>query len=184
VLRPAVVAELAGARDGVENPGPLAGFRVVRRDAAAPPHDAADARDDEAVVVERGARDAVALLPRRDDLRPDHLARALVERDEVRVELADEHLAFAERDAAVRAAERITGAPVHVRAVLPKDLARVEVERRVALIRDRATVGDPFVARQRAQTLGVEGGGDGLCRSGPRHGDECGDECADDGCAL
>src|SRR5690606_40785362 len=83
----------------------LAGVRVVSADAAAHRVLAAGESDDDlAVVVERCCRDAVAVLGIRREHVPDHVAGALVERDEPPVESADEDLAVAHADAAAQAA--------------------------------------------------------------------------------
>src|SRR5207245_5154389 len=104
-LRPGVVADLAGTGDGVEVPEHLAGLGVVGGYAAANAIvGARDAGVDAAVVVERRARDRVALLPQHDLRLPLDLAAPLVERDELAVELAEVDAAVAERDAAARPA--------------------------------------------------------------------------------
>src|SRR5262249_5999223 len=101
VRGPRVVAELAGAGDRIEGPDELAGARVERLHAAAAAAVAArEARDHEAVVVERRGRDAEAVRVRLGLNGPDDGAAALVERDELAVELARVDLAVAERDAA------------------------------------------------------------------------------------
>ena len=96
VLRPRVVAELAGPGDRVERPDELAALRVERLDAAADAVlGAGEARDDEPIVVERCARDREPVLPALGLHRPRDFAGLLVERDELAVELADEHFAVA-----------------------------------------------------------------------------------------
>ncbi len=146
VLRPRVVADLARARDRVERPDELAVLRAERFHAAAHAFLAArEARDDEPVVVERRRRDRVALLPAFRLDRPDDLAAALIERDELAVELAREHLAVAEPDAAARpaAADRLVRG-VEVRAVFPEDLARRDAHRE-HVVRARRDVGDAAI---------------------------------------
>ena len=77
VARPRVVAGLARARDRIERPDELARARVVGLHAAAARAVAArEARDDEAVVVERRGRDAEAVLVRLRLDGPDDLARS------------------------------------------------------------------------------------------------------------
>src|SRR5258707_15512079 len=129
-LRPRVVADLAGAGDRVEAPQLLACLRVERGDAAADLILATrNACVDATVVVQRRGRDRVAVLPARDPGRPHDLARLLVERDELAVELPDVQPPVAERDAATNpaTAER-RYALVEVRPVLPEDLARRDVD--------------------------------------------------------
>src|SRR5690606_42010397 len=110
VLRPGLVAGLAGAGDRVERPDETAVVRVVGLHAAANAAlGAGEAGDHEAVVVELGASDAVALLPALGLHGPEDAAVALIERDELAVELADEDFAVAQADAAARpaAADRV-----------------------------------------------------------------------------
>ena len=90
------MADLAGPRNGIERPFELAGLRVECFDAAARAEIAAgEARDDLAVVVERRARDAEAELRVLGLNGPGDFARALIERDELGVELPDEDFAVA-----------------------------------------------------------------------------------------
>ncbi len=82
VLRPGLAAELTRRRHGVERPDQLAVFRAVRFHPTAHAHvGPAEAGDDHAVVVERGADDGVALqrVFRLDG--PRDLAGLLIERD-------------------------------------------------------------------------------------------------------
>ena len=146
VARPSVVAEFAGARDRIERPHELAVARVVRLHAAAARAVAArEARDHEPVVVERRGRDAEAVRVRLRLDRPHDLARRVIERDELAVELAGEHLALAERDAAAHpAAADDRDVRVEVRLVRPEDLARVGVERE-HVVRARRDVDDAVV---------------------------------------
>ena len=96
VLRPGFVARLAGARDRIERPLGCAVFRAERLHAAADAVlGAREARDHEAVVIKRSGRDAEPVLPALGLHGPRDLAGALIERDELAVELADEHLAVA-----------------------------------------------------------------------------------------
>src|SRR5688572_29632062 len=96
VRGPRVMTELAGARNRVERPDELAVARAERPDLAAARHLAArEAGDDQAVVVERRARDAEAVLPTLGLDGPNDLARALIERDEPRVVQAHEDLTLA-----------------------------------------------------------------------------------------
>src|SRR5690606_10702821 len=121
VLGPRVVADLAGARNRIEGPDELAASRVVRLHAAADAALAAGkAGEHEPIVVERRARDRVALLPALGLHRPRDVAGRLVERDELAVELADVDLAVPETDAAARpaAADGVVRR-VQVRAVIP-----------------------------------------------------------------
>src|SRR5262249_53700218 len=130
VLRPGLAARLARRRDRVKRPDQLAVLRTERLDAAANAAvSAAEADDDHAVVVERGADDRVPLrrIPRLD--RPQHLARLLVEREQLRIELADENPALAEADAARDpAAAHFHVLGVEMRLVLPQDVAGVDID--------------------------------------------------------
>ena len=106
VLRPGVVAELAGARDRVERPEQLAVVGVVRFDAAAHADlGAREARDHHAVVVERRARDRKPFLPALG-LDRTRLPCPFVDRAQRggRRASADEDLAVADADTATRPA--------------------------------------------------------------------------------
>ncbi len=131
VRRPRVVAWLTGTRDRVERPDELAVPRVVRLHASAHAElGAGEARDHEAVVVQRRRRDRESVLPALGLHAPDDLACLLIEGDELAVELAREHLAVADRDAAIgpaAASRRDRG--VEVRLVRPEKLAAVDVDR-------------------------------------------------------
>src|SRR6185295_1923190 len=146
VLRPRVVADLAGPRDRVERPDELAVARVERFDAAANAALAAGkSRVDEAVVVERRRRDRIAFLPALGLHGPRDLARALIERDELAVELADEDLAVAKAQPAARPAAAdgcVRG--IEIRAVLPEDLAAVDADRE-RVVRARDDIDDAVV---------------------------------------
>src|SRR6185295_3407327 len=88
-------------RDRVERPDELAVARVERFDAAAcGAVTAREARDHEAVVVDRRGRDAEAVLSRFGLRLPDEPAARRIERDELAVELPGKYFALAERDAA------------------------------------------------------------------------------------
>src|SRR5690606_1464285 len=91
---------------------------------------AGEARDDEAVVVERRARDRVALLPALRLHGPDHLPARLIERDELAVELTYIDFAVPDADTAARpaAAHRVVGG-IEIGAVVPEYLAAVDAER-------------------------------------------------------
>src|SRR5689334_21803767 len=103
VLRPRVVAELAGTGNRVERPLERSVVRVVRLDAAADAVlGAGKAGDDESVVVQRRAGNGVALFPPLGLDRPRDRAGALIERQQLAVQLADEHLPLAEANAAAR----------------------------------------------------------------------------------
>src|SRR4029077_20568697 len=103
VLRPGLMAALAGAGDRVEGPNQLSGLRVERLDATAHADlGAREARDNEPVVVQRRVRERKTLLPALRLNRPYRLAGFLVEREQLAVELAHEHLAGAETDTAAR----------------------------------------------------------------------------------
>src|SRR5690606_6909987 len=131
VLRPRVVADLAGAGDRVERPFELAGRGVESLDSPADFSLAAgEAREHETVVIERRARNRVALLPALGLHGPDDFAAGLLERDELAVELPDEDLAVAEADAAAgpAAAHGVVGG-IELGAILPENLARLDVER-------------------------------------------------------
>src|SRR6185503_5018399 len=105
VARPSVVPELARTRDRMERPHELAVARVEGLHAAARRAVAArEARDHEAVVVERRRRDAEAVSVSFGLRLPDDSTGRGVERDELAVELAREDFAFAERDAAAHPA--------------------------------------------------------------------------------
>src|SRR5690606_17922147 len=131
VLRPGLVAELAGPRDRVEGPAKLAPLRVVGFHAAADAElGAGEAGDHEPVAVQRGAGDAVALRPALRLGRPEDAPVTLIERDQPAVELADEHLAVAEPDAATGpAATNRVDRGIEIRFVAPENLAGVDRER-------------------------------------------------------
>ncbi len=145
-LRPAVVARLAGPRYRVERPDQPAVLRVERLHAAARAAVAAREADDHlAVVVDRRGRDREVLLPALGRDVPERLAGRAIERDEPRVEPADEHLVAAHRDAAARpAATDRREAGVEVRGVLPEDLAAVD-RHGEHVVGARAHVGDAVV---------------------------------------
>ena len=115
-----------GPGQRVPAPQDLAGLGVERGQAAAHAELAAgDAAVDDAVVVERGAGDAVAVLPLLDRRLPHHLAGLHVEGDDIGVELAEEHHALAHGEAAIDpAAAHGRDLLVDARPVLPEDLAR------------------------------------------------------------
>ncbi len=102
IRRPGVVPELARAGDGVERPQQLAVLRVVRLDAAADAElGAGEAGDHDAVEIERRGGEREAVLRAFGLHGPRSLAGAPVERDETTVERAEEHLVFAQGDAAI-----------------------------------------------------------------------------------
>ena len=120
VGRPGVVAGLARSGHRVERPRELAAVRLERFHSTANAAFAAGERHDhETVVVQRRGRDREALLPAFRLNRPRDVTRALIERDELAVELADVHAAVAERHAAARpaAAHRVV-LRVEIRAVV------------------------------------------------------------------
>src|SRR5262249_16619157 len=101
VLRPAVVAELAGARDRVERPLQGAGACVeCLQPPAGRPVAAGKTGDHQTVVVERGARDRKPVLPTLSLRRPGDLPGALVECHELAVELSHEDLAVPQAEPA------------------------------------------------------------------------------------
>ena len=117
---PRVVAGLALGRDRVVLPYELAGVGVVRRDEAARRIlAAAFAREDEVLDGKRRARDAVRERIVGDRRVPENLTGLRIERDEVRVERSEDHLAAGERDAAV--------VDVAARAGVRRDRQRVRV---------------------------------------------------------
>ena len=132
VLRPGVVADLAGAGNGVEGPGERPGLRIVRLHAAADAVlGAGEAGDDEPVVIERRARDGEPFLPSLRLHRPDHRAGPLIEREELAVQLADEHLAVAQADAAARPPAADGGdLVVELRLIAPQRLTRLDADRK------------------------------------------------------
>ena len=96
---PAVVTRLTGAWNRVESPDVLAGVGVVGFDSTAGRElGARKARDDQAVVVERCARNRIPVLPALGLSRPDDRAARLIEREQLAIELAHKHLAVAEAD--------------------------------------------------------------------------------------
>src|SRR5262249_59239116 len=100
--RQGVAAELARPRRGPEMPQLLAGLGIERGELAARGRVAArNAGVDHAVVVGRRRGDGVTVLPASDRGLPELLASCRIERDERAVELAQEHLALAERGAAI-----------------------------------------------------------------------------------
>ena len=129
--RPGLRAARAGIGHRPEMPQLLAGLGVERRELAARLAVAAgNAGIDCAFVVERRGGDGVAVLPLADHGAPHLLAGAGVERHEGAVELADEHLALADRHAAiVPAAAHGADALVEAGAVLPDQRAGARVER-------------------------------------------------------
>ncbi len=131
VLRPRLVARLAGTRNRVEAPRRLAAVGVVGRDAAADPELASgEPRDHQPCVVKRCARDRLPVPPGSDFRGPDLLARARIECDQVAVELADVDASVADRNTATRPAAAHGRDLVEQVAVVPPDrLAALDVER-------------------------------------------------------
>src|SRR5690606_21861471 len=97
--RPGLRAKLAWCGNGVESPYEFAGFGVIGLDPATNSTiSAGEAGDDHPVIVEWRGSDGEAILPALGLHRPDHLAGVLVEREQLAVELADEHLVIAVAD--------------------------------------------------------------------------------------
>ena len=130
VLGPSVVPELAGPRHGKECPDQRAVVGIVGLYAAAHAKlGAGKARDDEAVVVQRRARDREALLPLLGLDAPGDFTRALIESDQPAVELAHVDLAVPERDTAIRpAAADGRDRGIELRFVGPDELAAIDVD--------------------------------------------------------
>src|SRR6516225_6946201 len=122
--RPALAADLSGRRQGFPPPYNLAGLGVER--GQPPAHaifTAGDPAIDDAVIVERGAGDPIAVLPYLDRRLPQLLARLAVERDDIGVELAEEQHAFADRQSAiVPAAAHARQLLVDARPAFPQEL--------------------------------------------------------------
>ena len=105
VGRPGVMAEFARSGDRVEGPLEFAVGGIVGLDAPAHAHVAAtESGDHHAVVVQRRADDAVALERVLGLDGPENLASALIQRDELCVQLPHVHLAIAKPYAAVHPA--------------------------------------------------------------------------------
>src|SRR5690606_8723214 len=131
ILRPGVVAELAGAGDGVEAPQLLAGFRVEGAYPAARAEVAAGvAGDDHALEVQRCRRQTVAEA-RFAGLRfPQDFAGALVERHQHGVEATNEDLAFTQAHTTAHPAAADEGVGViQAAAVLPEDVTALDTDR-------------------------------------------------------
>jgi hypothetical protein len=126
------VADLARTRNRVERPHGRAVSRVERL------HTSADAvlragkaRDNQAIVVQRRARDAESLLPAFSLHRPDDGTASLIQCDELAVQLADVDLAVAESQAAARpSAADDSDFLVEIRLVCPQDPARFDADRK------------------------------------------------------
>ena len=128
VLRPRLVTGLAGTGNRVEGPQQTPVLRVVRLDAAArAPIAACKTHDDPAIDVQRRRRDREPVLRSLGLNGPRDLAGRAIERHEPAVELADEDLVFADRDALVvpAAADR-RQVLREIRRVLPEDLAGID----------------------------------------------------------
>jgi len=131
VSGPCIVAYLAGIRHRVERPNEFAAARIERPEAALDAvFCARETRNDESVIVEWRARDTEPILPAFRLYGPDDLAVALVQCDELAVELADINLAVAHRQATARptAANYVDGL-IEIRFVGPQRLARVDTDR-------------------------------------------------------
>ncbi len=135
------MAGFAGTGNRVERPQQAAVLRVVRLDAAARAAIAAGKTNDDhacpersrgavGLDVQRSGRDREILLPALGLNRPRNLAGRAVERHEPGIELPDEHLVVADRDAlVVPPAADGRDVRIEVRGVLPEDLARVDRQR-------------------------------------------------------
>src|SRR5690606_23712858 len=130
VPRPRRMADLAGARDRIEVPDPLAGLRVVRADPAADAELAAgEADDDHAVVVERRGGDAIAFARIAGEHVPYDGAGSLIERDQPAVEPSEKDHAVAEADAAAQpSAADARRVEIDVRFVDPVKPAGLDVD--------------------------------------------------------
>ena len=140
VAGPRTAAEVAVAGAGVEAPQLRARRRVECRHRAAHAHLAARYADDHLVVeVERRERHRPALLPPRVPYAPQNAARSLVESHELAGDLGDEHLAVADRDAAVAEPAAYGRDRLHrnVRVVHPKLLSGRGVEREDVVVSGR-----------------------------------------------
>ena len=131
VLRPGLVAGLAAARDRVERPHELAVVGVERLHAAAHADlGAREARDHEAVVVQRRVRDREAVLPALGLHGPRDRACFGIEGYELSVEPPEKDATGAVGDAAARpAAADDVDSGIKVGAVRPEDRARRDIER-------------------------------------------------------
>src|SRR5260370_41475381 len=100
--RPSVAADLARRRQRVSPPQDLAGLGVERGQAPADAEfTAGDAAIDNPVEIERRVGNPVTIVPG-FDRGPPHLLSGLdVERDDIRVHLADARHSFAHRNPAV-----------------------------------------------------------------------------------
>src|SRR6185295_10276756 len=131
VLRPGVVPELSGTRNRVEGPDQMAVSGVERLDASpravlAP----GEADDDFALVVKRCRRNRVAVLPTLRLNRPDTFTAALIECDELPIQLTDVHPAVADRDAAARPSAADSGDVVRKSGlVVPEHAAALHAQR-------------------------------------------------------
>ena len=125
-----------GARQGIPPPQDLAGLGVERGQAAAHAVFAAgDPAVDDAVIIQRRAGDAVAVLPDLDRRLPHLLAGLDVERHDIGVELAEEQHSLAHRQAAIVPAAADAGELlVDTRPALPQDLACLGVQREYIVI--------------------------------------------------
>ena len=160
VLRPRVVTGLARTRNRVEGPDQTAVFCVVRLDAAACAAIATGEADDDhacpergrgVIHVERRSRDREILLPALSLDRPRDLPRRAIECREPAVEMPDEDLVLADRDALVvpPAADR-GDVRIELRFVLPEDLAAVDRQRE-HVVGARAHVGDAVIDERRRE---------------------------------
>ena len=134
--RPGLAAFLARTRQRKPAPHDLAGLGIERGQPAADAKLAArDPAVDHAVIVERRAGDAVAVLPLFDRRLPGDLAGLHVQRDDVGVELAEVDLSFSHRKTAIdpAAADRRDGL-IDAGPVFPDHLAGLGVEREHVIV--------------------------------------------------
>ena len=123
IAGPRVVAELAGPGNRRKTPEPRAGRRIVRVDEAADPELAAgDAGDDLVLERQRRAGDAESLHRIRHLDFPEQRAGAGVQRQERRVQRADEQAVAEDRHAAVERVDLVRVADL-LRALIAPDLA-------------------------------------------------------------
>src|SRR5688572_14884446 len=146
VLRPRVVARLAGTGNRVEGPDQTTVFRIVGLEPAARAAIAAGKADENhSIHVEWRRCDRKILLPAFGLDRPRNFACRSIERDELAVEPADEHLLLADRHALVVPAAADRGdVGIELRFVLPEDLAAVERQRE-HVVGAGADIGDTFM---------------------------------------
>src|SRR5438093_2711293 len=131
VIGPGLMTDLARSRDRKEGPDQAAIFGVIRFDAA--PYAILSTRetnDHHSVVIERGGRNCVALLPTLGLNGPRRCARFFIQRHEPAVQLSDKNLSLPETHAtACPAATDRRDFLVEPGLVFPESLARFHADR-------------------------------------------------------